>query len=303
VQKNKPPKNQQQRKHLQIQARPDTGEQRFDFDKGHVLHASHEQVIRTKQCVLIFNGRQPKPTHGKNHLTKTKTDSAVLFAAYRPEPDLYAQTVSPFSTIGFHCASYLIHGGERSSYFKNEADPNLETGVFNMRATHHSKVKFSNRGRAKDMWTKEEILCALKPTYKLAHSSKINREKKAGNETRVGAQIDCPNANWPQQPECISFNDCRTPLVSILDEIFNGAKLRAILTEFSGCSTATRKEVITKVKLIKSLGWRQQEENKLEDPDTEHNSSKVIISTLKRNQKNQLMSKTSSTTSFRNMLR
>jgi hypothetical protein len=52
---------------------------RFPFDKGHKLYASHEQQLLSKQCVVIFTGREPKLPSAAH---KNSRQERIAFARY-----------------------------------------------------------------------------------------------------------------------------------------------------------------------------------------------------------------------------
>jgi hypothetical protein len=67
---------------------------RFPLDIGHILHASHDQQLLTKQCVVIFTGREPKvPVKARTKNQKQERDAFARYylAAFRPESNVYSE--------------------------------------------------------------------------------------------------------------------------------------------------------------------------------------------------------------------
>ena len=226
---------------------------RFDFDAGHVLAASHEQVIRTKQCVLIFTGRQPPIPSDETSAKEKNKFARYYLAAFRPEPDLFAaDQVNDLQYDWSALCSYLLHLETSNLLISKMRLNQIWKCMFNMLATHSSKVKLSDfRSRARKTWSQQELACAAS-TYTLSQLENQKRAKE-GDETTAGSRRSTALTSRSLIHQNAFLNDCRNSR-NIFRKILGAAKtVSTPKVDHSACSTATTKKVLDMVAKIKSI--------------------------------------------------
>ena len=152
----------------------------FEFDKGHPLHATHVQHLRSKQKTIIFSGRQPPhpgpPPTQDTSSTVTRNGSSLFHAqqcawrrkankfamywlvALRPEPNVCSSdhTTHPSYTWEALCQwiSQLETCDKLISKFRLNA---LTNAVYGMHSDRRARTMMSAfRMRNRTIWSDEE---------------------------------------------------------------------------------------------------------------------------------------------------
>ena len=140
---------------------------RYDFGKGHLLQATHTQVIRSKQTIAITCGKSPKPP-GKEptdrnlwHKWKRNADrfAYCYLALFRPEYDLYEDGQDPtllkYDWETFQqWIDFLIGDDSLTSKLRLQA---MFNHIHGTKSKFRTKVMLSEwRNRQRTFWSDDE---------------------------------------------------------------------------------------------------------------------------------------------------
>jgi hypothetical protein len=183
---------------------------RFEFGKGHVLAASHEQVIRTKQCVLIFTGRQPPIPSNESTVKARNKFAGYILAAFRAERDLYKEgQINELHYDWSALCEYLLHLETSDLVISKMRLAQIWKCIFNMMSSHASKVKLSDfRSRARKIWSQEELVCAAS-TYSASQHESQKRARDGDETTDASGKATAPLTMASFRNQNTFLNDCK----------------------------------------------------------------------------------------------
>ena len=142
---------------------------RFKFGKGHPLIASHKQVLRSKQPVIIFTGgsppqhpgEPPELLHEKKHKAwQRKADyfAKYYLVAFRPEINMCEEGQPNYLSHDWNALCDFVNELEQSNWLidKLRLDA-LFNAIYGLKTTNENKIMMTKyRGRNRTLWSEEE---------------------------------------------------------------------------------------------------------------------------------------------------